>query len=136
MGLDMFLEETIYIGAEYEHRKVTGSINISVNKVKQNLKVKNLSSLSYRVAYWRKANSIHNWFVNECQGGIDECQRTNVYGTKLLELVDLCNKALSIINDSNTPCDSSSVNVYLVLSTLLNIDLHSSMLIPYDSSFI
>lgn len=27
--------------------------------------------------YWRKANAIHSWFVQNCQGGIDECQRSD-----------------------------------------------------------
>ena len=32
--------------------------------------------VSTEAGYWRKANQIHNWFVEYCQGGIDECQKT------------------------------------------------------------
>jgi hypothetical protein len=41
------------------------------------------------VAYWRKANAIHAWFVDNCQGGKDECQRSYVPREKLVELRDL-----------------------------------------------
>lgn len=40
--------------------------------------------------YWRKANHIHNWFVEKAQGGVDECQRTEIHPELLLELVDYC----------------------------------------------
>lgn len=46
--------------------------------------------LQYQVAYWRKANAIHNWFVKECGNGIDECQPIYVSEEKLRELLDIC----------------------------------------------
>ena len=45
------------------------------------------------VAYWRKANAIHKWFV-DVLGEEDECQKIYVSGKKLKELVDLCKKVL------------------------------------------
>lgn len=30
------------------------------------------------IGYWRKANAIHNWFVQNVQNGIDECQKSKV----------------------------------------------------------
>lgn len=41
-------------------------------------------------AYWRKANAIHAWFVDECQDGIDECQRSAVHPEQLARLRSLC----------------------------------------------
>ena len=29
--------------------------------------------ISTEAAYWRKANQIHNWFVEKCQDGVDDC---------------------------------------------------------------
>lgn len=46
------------------------------------------------VAYWRKANAIHAWFVREVQDGVDECQTSFVPREKLVELRDLCLKVL------------------------------------------
>ena len=43
------------------------------------------------IAYWRKANMIHNWFVEHCQDGIDECQpRYSVSKEQLEELLNDC----------------------------------------------
>ena len=44
--------------------------------------------------YWRKANAIHGWFVENCQGGRDECQETYVDRAKLVQLRDLCQSIL------------------------------------------
>jgi hypothetical protein len=42
--------------------------------------------------YWRKANAIHKWFVENIQGGEDNCQRYYVEREQLVELRDLCAK--------------------------------------------
>lgn len=47
-----------------------------------------------QIGYWRKSNHIHAWFVNECQDGIDECQKTVIPKEKLEELLDVCNRVL------------------------------------------
>lgn len=44
----------------------------------------------YEVGYWRKANAIHNWFVENCGGGVDKCQQMEVSVEKLETLLDLC----------------------------------------------
>ena len=49
--------------------------------------------IDYPVLYWRKANAIHGWFVNECAGGVDECQPIYVSRESLVKLRDLCNQA-------------------------------------------
>jgi hypothetical protein len=46
------------------------------------------------VAYWRKANHIHQWFVTNVQGGRDECQRSYVPVDKLRELKALVRTVL------------------------------------------
>jgi hypothetical protein len=44
-------------------------------------------------AYWRKANAIHSWFVENCQDGIDECQLTPVHPEQLAHLKATCETA-------------------------------------------
>lgn len=73
MGLDMYLGKA---------RKVAD------NKV----------DIFEEVGYWRKANQIHNWFVDNCQNGIDECQVVIVKKEKLEELLVIC---LDIINNKD-----------------------------------
>jgi hypothetical protein len=46
--------------------------------------------IEYPVGYWRKANAIHGWFVNECAKGVDDCQKVYAPREKLVELLELC----------------------------------------------
>lgn len=46
------------------------------------------------VMYWRKANAIHKWFVDNVQNGVDKCQPHNVTITQLKELKELCDRVL------------------------------------------
>lgn len=55
------------------------------------------------VGYWRKANQIHNWFVNNIQNGEDECGEYDVPYEKLLELRGLCYDVLKTKNPSLLP---------------------------------
>lgn len=49
-----------------------------------------------QVGYWRKANEIHNWFVENVQEGIDDCCYHNEVTKEVLEeLLDVCNKVLA-----------------------------------------
>lgn len=47
-----------------------------------------------RVGYWRKANQIHQWIVDNCANGVDECQDIYVDDEHLQELLDTVNKVL------------------------------------------
>lgn len=44
------------------------------------------------VGYWRKANAIHRWFVENVQNGEDDCGEYTVTVEQLKELRDLCAK--------------------------------------------
>lgn len=45
--------------------------------------------------YWRKANAIHAWFVENCQDGVDECQVSDDIDYELLaSLAATCTKAV------------------------------------------
>jgi hypothetical protein len=46
--------------------------------------------------YWRKANQIHNWFVQNCQNGVDDCGRYAITVADLLKLKELCEKILTM----------------------------------------
>lgn len=47
------------------------------------------------IGYWRKANAIHNWFVENVQEGEDNCQEYEVSREKMEELLDTVNKVLA-----------------------------------------
>lgn len=49
-----------------------------------------------QVGYWRKANQIHNWFVEHVQDGEDDCCYHNEVTKEVLEeLLDTCEKVLA-----------------------------------------
>jgi hypothetical protein len=50
--------------------------------------------INFNVAYWRKANAIHQWFVDKCGGGVDECQPIRVEREQLVELLELCKQVV------------------------------------------
>lgn len=47
------------------------------------------------VGYWRKAEQIHNWFVQEAQHGYDNCDPHFVTPKMLIELRDTCKDILA-----------------------------------------
>jgi hypothetical protein len=49
-------------------------------------------------AYWRKANAIHKWFVDNCQNGVDEGVSEPVSREKLLELREICERVIKLSN--------------------------------------
>lgn len=46
------------------------------------------------VGYWRKANQIHRWFVDNVQNGVDNCKKYPVTRKQLNDLLELVNKVL------------------------------------------
>jgi hypothetical protein len=46
--------------------------------------------LEVQVAYWRKANQIHKWFVDHVQNGVDNCEEYYVSRDQLQLLLDSC----------------------------------------------
>ena len=85
MGLDMYLNRTTYIkswnGEDFE-------IKLSYNG--KEIKLDNPKTVSEEVGYWRKANQIHNWFVENVQNGEDDCKSYEVSRKELETLLNLC----------------------------------------------
>lgn len=89
MGLDMYLTAEKYLGGytdttkrdialeglEGDHPPVTGNPSVTI---------------TLDVAYWRKANQVHDWFVQTVQGGEDNCQTYHVPLEDLRNLVTTC----------------------------------------------
>ena len=101
MGLDMYLEKRQYV-KNYDWEDSARHHEIVVKK---GGKVQEspfpLTNLIYEVGYWRKANAIHKWFVDNCAGGEDNCQDVYVPHEKLQELLNLCKtvKDIAVLED-------------------------------------
>lgn len=51
--------------------------------------------ITEQVGYWRKANQIHNWFVENIQDGVDDCNyHREITEEDLGELLDVCQRVL------------------------------------------
>lgn len=56
---------------------------------------------NYEVGYWRKANQIHNWFIqncadkDECGDPIDDCRPIEITVNKLEKLLKTCKQVLA-----------------------------------------
>lgn len=92
MGLDMYLMAEHYV-SEFEDRGklLMKAIQASVGDGLGEFRPKNVS---FELAYWRKANAIHGWFVENVQDGVDECQSSYVPLESLQKLRELCEKIL------------------------------------------
>lgn len=53
------------------------------------------TSVTVNFGYWRKANAIHNWFVQNVQGGKDDCQESWLSPDHMQALLDTVNKVLA-----------------------------------------
>ena len=105
MGLDMYLYADKYVSRKDYNNKV-GDYDYATNPAFQTI-IDALNAndivdqewsgmtVSVPVGYWRKANQIHGWIVNECADGIDECQRIYISRDKAEELVALCKSVIA-----------------------------------------
>jgi len=97
MGLDMYLSAKKYM-SKYFDPSDSGKI-ASINELfgidgdEEN--DYGAQEVTFKVAYWRKANAIHQWFVDNVQDGVDECQEAHVPREKLQELMELCEKIIA-----------------------------------------
>ena len=89
MGLDMYLNRKTYIYTIYKKPEEGAEPAIVLSgPAVAHIKAERISEISEEVGYWRKANQIHQWFVKNVQGGVDECQTTEVSLEQLQELSD------------------------------------------------
>ena len=66
-------------------------------------------SLFQEVIYWRKANAIHQWFVDNIQDGSDDMEYYEVSKEQIEELRDVCAEVMSVIEleDGKVSCGYS-----------------------------
>ena len=93
MGLDMYLKADKSIYKDKEIKSFRRSLNLQYPELKG--KTFTPDTVTIEIAYWRKANAIHAWFVKNIQDGKDECQRVNVSAQNLRNLVNICKDILS-----------------------------------------
>ena len=89
MGLDMYLNARSSVNAyddtaQMELEKVPFIAATGMR----------VTGITYRAMYWRKANAIHKWFVDNVQDGVDNCDSYVVEKEHLEALRDTCLQVL------------------------------------------
>lgn len=93
MGLDMYLHRVTLVRTHQEEHqkpalKITGPAWTKI------LNTNKVDEIREEVAYWRKDNHIHRWFVENVQEGKDECQDGECTLDQLKELRNVCKQIL------------------------------------------
>ena len=91
MGLDMYLDKRTYV-KQWDHIDESKQYNVEVTRGGEptNIDPKKVKYIIEEAGYWRKANAIHKWFVDNCQDGVDDCRDAYAERRDLQTLLDLC----------------------------------------------
>lgn len=107
MGLDMYLSAEKYFG-NWKHS--SPEEKAAYQAITKSAGIENFScsghpalTVNVKVAYWRKANAIHQWFVDNVQNEEDDCREHYVAREQLQTLVDLCKQVLESKNATPLP---------------------------------
>jgi hypothetical protein len=95
MGLDMYLTAEKYLSRfePADETKIQQINNLfGIEGIEDDYRAE---KVVFSVAYWRKANAIHGWFVRTVQEGVDECQKTYIEREQLQQLVSVCKEVLA-----------------------------------------
>jgi hypothetical protein len=105
MGLDMYLEARQYISSYDENGK---KIQESIGNIMSDVNGMNITNIVCEAMYWRKANAIHLWFVNNVQAGNDDCGNYYVRRNDLENLLSDINQVLDNPETASTIMPTSS----------------------------
>lgn len=101
MGLDMYLYKHTYIDNwenDPPEKKVT--VKITIGKIEyKDIDSKTISHIVSEVGYWRKFNALHNWFIENCGNGDDNCRDIYVPKSKLEELRTILSEVKELLKE-------------------------------------
>jgi hypothetical protein len=92
MGLDMYLKGKRYVSDYNDQDKVI--ISEMMQHFPELSQDQTVQEVTVRVGYWRKANQIHKWFVDNIQEGNDNCGDYYVSRDSLQALRALCQQVI------------------------------------------
>lgn len=110
MGLDMYLDARRYI-SNYTHdpegQKLAAAVFAALGVKDPNAYANTGITVELRAGYWRKANSVHQWFVNNVQDGEDDCKDYYVTREQLQALALQCQRIIDKVDgpDELPPTD-------------------------------
>ncbi|MDL2284470.1 hypothetical protein LJC19_04935 [Oxalobacter sp. OttesenSCG-928-P03] len=93
----MYLDKRTYV-KNWNHTKEEKHFDVSVKRGGEPyapIKRDRIKQVVEEVCYWRKANQIHAWFVQNVQDGEDDCRDYWVSVEQLEKLLEDCKAALA-----------------------------------------
>lgn len=96
----MYLTKKIYVGGNYDFNKITGTVELFKDGKPIQVDVSKLTYIEESAIYWRKANAVHSWFVENVQDGEDECKPHYVSFEQLTKLKQTCLDSIAILQNS------------------------------------
>lgn len=96
----MYLNKKTYV-QQWDHQSPEDKFHVTVKKgstIYKGIKPTRVTYIVEQVGYWRKSNHIHQWFVDNCQNGEDDCRESYVPHDKLKELLNTCKEVLTAHN--------------------------------------
>ena len=96
MGLDMFLIKKTYVYRYPTEKEDANAPKLAITY--PGVKPERVTYIEERIGIWRKANAIHQWFVDNVQDGEDDCRP---YYTSIDDLKKLRDKVLRVLDDQS-----------------------------------
>ena len=95
----MYLNKRSYV-KNWDHYQPEDRYSITIRKggkpiAPYEIDPQKITYLIQEVGYWRKANAIHRWFVENVQDDQDDCKEYWINREKLRELLDIVDKVLA-----------------------------------------
>ena len=96
MGLDMYLYKKVYItSGDWIKEEFREGITVTRGgNSHPTIKNDRIRYVIEEVGYWRKANHIHKWFVDNVQNGVDDCGSYRVTKSELKDLFEICQEVV------------------------------------------
>jgi hypothetical protein len=98
MGLDMYLNAKRYL---WKTQEEDGDIAQKISDIGIGNNGMRVKEITCEAMYWRKANAIHYWFVQNVQSGVDDCREYYVTRKQLEALLGVCNEVLSDLSKAD-----------------------------------
>jgi len=111
MGLDMYLKAKKYLSGWNHSTPKEKNEFAMLRAVAKDVPICAQAPsgyLEFNVAYWRKANEIHKWFVENVQNGADDCGEYYVSREQLEELREACQAVLNDPDKAKTVMPTQS----------------------------
>lgn len=105
MGLDMYLYKK-----SCAIKRSDGTIVVSDERTSED---ETTVYVEEEVCYWRKANHIHQWFVNNVQDENDDCKEYYVSKEQLEDLIRTCKEVLKIFDGKKFKTEQESQKEYI-----------------------